>query len=596
MAKSERADWQRLVAGVLNKGRPADQQLSPEQAEARLRTELAGGLEVGPLYLRPSETPELGEPGRMPFTRGLALRDADLPWDVRQHHDDPDAALSRAAVLEDLENGVTSLWVHLGTDGIAPQDLPQVLADVQLDLAEVAVSAWDNQVNAANALLDLLRAHPGAKGGNLGHDPIGACARDGASPTLDHLLDAVRAAQSLPGVTAITIDSRVYHDTGADIVHELAIALATGVAYLRRLEQDSISPAEAFPHLRFRVAATADQFLTVATLRALRQLWARIGELSAVPEADRGAHTHAVTSLRMLTRDDPWVNILRSTIACFGSAVGGADAITVLPHDTVAGLPDRFSRRLARNTQSLLAQESHVAAVTDPAGGSWYVEALTEDVARKAWAAFQDLERGGGVIAALANGTIADLIAHARTEVDEDVATRRAPLTGVSMFPNPTEAPLVRRARRQLPANASALRPRRDSAAYEALRDRATAYAAQHGSAPAVTVRTLGSQRDFGARQLFVTNLLAAGGVLAGEDGSPVAIIASSTKAYAEHAAQSVAELRAAGAQRVLVAGRARELPEDVQVDGEVYDGMDVVAFLRDVLDRIGAPAEGAGQ
>ncbi|MBK9475155.1 MAG: methylmalonyl-CoA mutase subunit beta [Tetrasphaera sp.] len=596
-APQTRADWQRLVAAVLNKGRSDDAKLGGEDAEAALRTTLAGGLDIEPLYLRPDSESPLGMPGRMPFTRGLRLRDRDLPWDVRQHHDDPDVAQSRAAVLADLENGVSSLWIHLGVDGIAPDDLAEVLADVQLDLAEVAVSAWDNQVTAAKALLAVLRAHPGARGGNLGHDPIGACSRDGASPTLDHLIDAIRGAQSVPGLTAFTIDTRVYHDTGADVVDELAFALATGVAYLRRLEEDGVGPAEAFGHIRFRTAATADQFLTIAKVRALRRLWARVGELSGVGEADRGAHVHAVTSLRMLTRDDPWVNILRSTIACFAAAVGGADAITVLPHDTVAGLPDGFSRRLARNTQALLAQESHVAAVTDPAGGSWYVESLTSRIAEEAWGAFQDLERGGGIIAALANGTIADLIAQARSEADEDTATRRAPITGVSMFPNPTEPRLERRPRTQLPAGPGALRPRRDAIVFEALRDRAAAYAHEHGGqAPSVTVRTLGTRRDFGARELFVNNLLAAAGVHSTEEAAPVAILASNTKGYASEAAAAVAELRAAGTGHVLVAGRRKELPDGVVVDGDVHNGMDIVTLLHGILDRLGAPAEGVAR
>ena len=114
--------------------------------------------------------------------------------------------------------------------------------------------------------------------------------------------------------------------------------------------------------------------------------------------ADRGVRTHAVTSLRMASREEPFVNVLRGTLATFGASVGGADAVTVLPHDTVAGLPERFSRRLARNTQILLADESNVGRVTDPGGGSWYLESLTDEVAERVWARFQEVERAGGVL------------------------------------------------------------------------------------------------------------------------------------------------------------------------------------------------------
>jgi methylmalonyl-CoA mutase len=321
-----------------------------------------------------------------------------------------------------------------------------------------------------------------------------------------------------------------------------------------------------------------------------------VGEACGVALDGRGLRTHAVTSLRMFTREDPWVNVLRSTLATFGASVGGADAITVLPHDTALGLPERFSRRLARNTQILLADESNVGRVTDPGGGSWYLESLTDDVADAVWSRFQEVERVGGALAALADGLLRGWVDEACAERDRALATRRHPITGVSMFPaTPTAqgAPAVRRARATLPTSDTAFSPRRDSTAYERLRDRATAL-----GNPTVVVRTLGTRREFGPRQSFVTNLLAAGGLSATDAGAPVAILASSAAAYAEHGAAAVEELRASGVERVLVAGRACELGEAAGlVDGEVRDGIDVVAFLDDLLDRLtpaGATAEGA--
>src|SRR5690606_7281890 len=145
--------------------------------------------------------------------------------------------------------------------------------------------------------------------------------------------------------------------------------------------------------------ATADQFATIAKFRAARRIWARVMQVCGAPEVY--TPQHAVTSSAMLTRRDPWGNILRGTIACFGAGVGGADAITVLPFDAALGLPDAFSRRIARNTQSILLDESSVAAVIDPAGGSWYVERRTDELAHAAWAVFTEIERAGGMAAAL---------------------------------------------------------------------------------------------------------------------------------------------------------------------------------------------------
>ncbi|MFW5468649.1 methylmalonyl-CoA mutase subunit beta [Knoellia sp. CPCC 206435] len=549
------AQWRELVAGVVNKGRTEGEHLAPEEAVASMRTVLEGGLPVEPLYTRPAQPPPLGVPGEMPFTRGRALRDADVPWDVRQLHDDPDAAVTRSAVLADLEHGVTSVWLHVGADGLAATDVAQTLADVRLDLAPVVVSSWDDQVAAADALYAVLSGSP-ASSGNLGHDPLGAAARTGTPADLSPLADAVRRLTGHGGVRAVTVDTRPHADAGATVVDELGFALATGVSYLRHLESDGIEVADAFRHIEFRVSASADQFLTAAALRALRRAWARVGESVGVPADSRGAFTHAVTSGRMFSRDDAWTNILRSTIATFGASLGGADAITVLPFDTVAGLPTTFSRRIARNTQILLAEESNVARVTDPAGGAWYVEALTDEVAAAAWATFQDVERAGGMADALASGLVAQRISASVAERDHALATRTKPLTGVSTFPLAGEKPLTRTRRADLPSFAGALLPHRDSAVFEALRDRSAAYAVQHGHPPRVAVPTLDVPRA-ADRRIDAVNLLTVAGMEAVDADTDTA-----------------ASLRAT----------------DRGYEGVARD-MDVVAFLSALLDETGAPA-----
>lgn len=548
-------EWRELVAGVVNKGRPESDHLGADEAVASMRTHLEGGLTVEPLYTRPAGRPSLGAPGQMPFTRGRAVRDADVPWDVRQLHDDPDVAVTRPAVLADLEHGVTSVWLHVGADGVSASDVAEALRDVRLDLAPVVVSSWEDQVAAADALYAVLSASAAASG-NLGHDPLGASARTGASADLSPLAGAVRRLARHGEVRAITVDTRPYADAGASATDELGFALATGVAYLRHLEADGVEVAEAFRHVEFRVSAGADQFLTAASLRALRRAWARIGESVGVPESSRGAFTHAVTAGRMFSRDDAWTNILRSTLATFGASLGGADAVTVLPFDTVTGLPTPFSRRIARNTQILLAEESNVARVTDPAGGAWAVEALTDDVARAAWSAFQDVERAGGMGEALGTGLVAQRISQATAERDVALATRAQPVTGVSTFPLAGEKPLVRIARPSLSIQPHGLAPHRDSAVFEALRDRSAAYAAEHGHPPRVSVPTLDGPRAADRRN-DALNVLAVAGIEAVDGDSPAAASLVST---------------------------------DRGYEGVAAD-MDLVAFLSALLDQAGAPA-----
>ncbi|MGL5909997.1 MAG: methylmalonyl-CoA mutase family protein, partial [Phycicoccus sp.] len=443
------------------------------------------------------------------------------------------------------------------------------------------------------ALLDHTGPHDAVAGLGLGLDPVGAGLRLGATPELGPLAELVAAGVQRPGCRALTVDTTVLHDAGATEVDALAVGLATAVAYLRHLEAHGIPAATTFARLEWRVPATADQFLTAATLRALRRVWARVGEACGVPESGRGAFAHAVTSLRMTTREDPFTNVLRATLAAFGASVGGADAITVLPYDAASGLPEAFSRRLARNTQVLLAEESNVGRVTDPGGGSWYLESLTDEVARAVWRRLQEVERAGGVLHALADGLVHEWVAGATTERDRAVATRSRPLVGTSAFPDLGSAPPERRPRAVVRGGPSALVPRRDAEPFERLRERARAAS----TPPAVVVRTLGSRRDSGPRETFAENTLAAGGIRAVESGSPVAVLASSTAVYAEQGADAVARLRAEGVTHVVVAGRASELGDAAgAVDGELHAGSDVVVVLEQLLDRLGAPAAGGAR
>ncbi|MGL5247840.1 MAG: methylmalonyl-CoA mutase family protein, partial [Brooklawnia sp.] len=319
-----------------------------------------------------------------------------------------------------------------------------------------------------------------------------------------------------------------------------------------------------------------------------------------VSPAKRGARQHAVTSWREITRDDPSVNILRATIATFSAAVGGAEAITVLPFDTVWGLPNDFSRRLARNTQIVLAEESNIGRVNDPAGGAWYIESLTRQIAEAAWAEFGKIEAAGGMVAALAAGTIAETLDDLNAKRAKLLATRKLPVTGVSEFPNPGEAPITDRTQRPSAPQYAGLKWARDAEPFEALRD-ATA-----GTEAKVFLACLGTRRDFGGREGFASNYFHIAGLATSqveggsteqivaawqESGTPVACLCSSAKVYAVQGLEVATALKKAGAQQVLLAGNIKELG-DVDssgvIDGTIAMGMDVVAGLNGVLDTVG--------
>jgi len=569
-----------------------------------LRRTVATGVTVAPLYTAEDagDLPALaGVPGLPPFVRGSRAGaagvtaaggpDADVPggWDIRQRHADPDVAVTREAIASDLENGVSSLWLVLGEGAVPVRSLGEVLADVYLDLAPVTLSGG---VAAAGAFLSLVDGRTDlAPGGCLGLDPLGLHAATGEPQDLAGLVEVARRTPA--GWRSVVADGTVFADAGASAVEELGCAVAAGVAYLRALTSEGLGVDEAFAQLEFRFSATADQFTTIAALRAARRLWDRVGEASGASPAARAMRQHAVTSSVMTTRHDPWVNMLRTTVACFAAGVGGADVVTVQPFDAALGLPDAFARRIARNTQNLLVEEGSLARVLDPAGGSWYVEALTEELARAAWAWFTEIERAGGLAAALSSGLVAERIGAAWAQRSARLATRADAITGVSQFPNPAEVLPVRRP--VAPPPSGGLPRVRAAQAFEELRDRVEAVEPR----PRVYLATLGPVARHTARASFAANLFGAGGLQTptgdgagglAEARTAVACICGTDKDYASSAGELAAELRAAGATEVWLAG-----PPSLEVDGVdgyVYAGCDALAVLRSVVDHLGLPGQ----
>ncbi|OLF11378.1 methylmalonyl-CoA mutase subunit beta [Actinophytocola xanthii] len=445
-----RDQWRELVERVLRKsGLEPD---GPGGAEAALRSPTHDGFTLAPLYTAEDAAPDPGFPGLPPHVRGGRPEGRVLTgWDVRQRHVHPDPDITRRAILADLENGGTSLWLVVGAAGLPVDALADALADVYLDLAPVTLDAGPDATEAADALLAVYedRGVPAsAVRGNLGADPIGLRARTGEAGDLDSALDAAgalaaRVAASHPNLRTVVVDALPYHEAGSSDGQELGCALATGVAYLRALTAAGLDTDAAAGRLELRLAATADQFATIAKFRAARRLWARVAEVCGA--TTRVVPQHAVTSSTMMTRRDPWVNMLRTTLACFAAGVGGADAVTVLPFDAALGLPDPFARRIARNTHTILLEESRVAGVIDPAGGSWYVERYTEDLAQAAWAVFTEIERAGGIASALDSGLVEDRIGATRAARAARFAEGEEAIVGVTVFPDEDEKPLVRR-------------------------------------------------------------------------------------------------------------------------------------------------------
>lgn len=572
------------------------------------------GYRVEPLYSGTTATP------------AIAARAAARPWTVTQRIEHPDPAVANRLLVADLEGGAGAAEiVFAGSVQARPHGLPvdpagfdSLFAGVFLDMISLRIDAGEATVAAVRHLADLALARGHAADRldvSAVLDPLGLLAARGRleRPVADHVADAADLLRDGLARTVLEADGRAWHAAGATDGQELAAVLATAVHYWRGLAGAGTDLATAAAATGFTLAADQEQFRTIAKMRALRRLWWRVQSAAGITPVP--ARLHAETAWRTYSRVGPQVNLIRASIACFAAGVGGADSVTVLPFTSAVGLPDAFARRLARNTQTILIEESNLYRVTDPAAGSGLVEAETTALAEAAWAIFQAAEAAGGMAAAVASGFWADRIAAAATERAALIAKRRQPLTGVSEFPDIGEAPVAVLEAAMPPApapgraaeTAPALPAARLSEAFEVLRDAAEAKR-RDGRPPSIFLANLGRIPDFNARSTWAKNFFEAGGILAlGNDGFPdldalveafrasgttAACLCSSDTVYAETAVATAGALRAAGATQVYLAGKPAEETAPAYaaagIGPFVHVGIDVVAALAEAQRRLG--------
>jgi methylmalonyl-CoA mutase len=417
--------WRALVAKTLG-----------EKPFSVLEKTTVEGLPIAPLY----------PPGDLPGEQAFPPRpfDAAQAWDLRVLTAHPDPARANSEILADLEGGATSAVMRIdptGQTGAAigsADELARALKGVALELAPIALDAGFLAPKAADWLSACAKSSPGAKL-NVHMDPLSAFAEAGASPgpIEGHLVSAAtvgaRLAETYPHAELFLASGRVAYEAGGGEALELAFAATSAIAYAKALVRQGLPMADAFARITLGLSADADYFLTIAKLRAAREVWARI---AAACGASPQARIEARTSRRMLARQDAWTNMIRLTAAGFGAAVGGADAVVLGTFTDALGLPTAFARRQSRNSQLVLMEEAHVGRVADPAAGSGYVEALTDQLARAAWEKLQEIEAAGGIVAALTSGLVA-------RDVEAAKAARPEPkLIGVNAFPPTKEEPI----------------------------------------------------------------------------------------------------------------------------------------------------------
>jgi methylmalonyl-CoA mutase len=584
------ADWRRIAEASL-KGGSLD----------ALMSKTADGLALAPLYV-------WGDGPR-------ASRAAPGPWAAMARVDHPEAGDAHAQALEDLAGGADGLRVVFAGAtgaygfGLAKSD-PAALhrafdgvrfgegARFDLDLGPDA----EAQARGFAGLVVRSGASPESVDLSFGLDPLGALARSGRAARTPE-----EEARSLAALVAelggqgfrgpfVAADARAVHAAGGTPGHELAFALAAGLEYLRALEGGGFSLDDARAALAFRLAADADEFVTLAKFRALRLLWARVDDACGL--APRPARVDAESAWRMMSARDPYINVMRGAMAAFAAGLGGADGVSVLPFTQAIGLPDSLARRLARNSQLILLRESHLGFVADPAAGAGAFEALTRGLCETAWTLFQGIEAEGGLTRALISGAFQSRVAEAGAALAHDVARMKTQITGVSAHPDLAEVQAG-----VLPATppdfaypgervAAPLAPMRLAEPFERLRDAADALAARDGASPIVFLATVGPPGAHGRRAGFAREFFAAAGLATpagaaegfAASGARIACLCGTDEAYVERAASLATALKSAGALQVWLAGKPGTAETAAGVDGFIFAGADAVAANASLL------------
>lgn len=577
-------DWMQAVEKVL-KGKSFE----------TLVTKDIGGLKREPLYTEETSataTDPSGLPGFAPFIRGTqAVNDRFLPWHIVSRFEPGRKNADNADVLTDLNGGVSALLIDLSsceTNSRTSSQIAELLDGVQLDIAPLILRPSLNVQDGIEIFFKLIEQKGGSDSAAfLDFDPIGVAAAHDIPADLGLVPNLIEQASAWPQATLLSASGMTYHNSGADHASELAYTMATLIAYVNALTLAGLSAADALSKITITLSADTDFFAGIAKIRAARALWSQI--CKAYNVSGLAPKIHAEGSQRSYSVADPWVNILRATIATLGAGIGGANFISVAPCTSVSDGDSQLTRRVARNTQIILQEESHIGRVTDPAGGSWYIENLSRELAETAWELIQKIDAIGGIQSALETGMVAKQINELQTEMDMAVANRHIPVLGVTEFPNLGEAPLTPRQ----PFGEGPLKEYRPASVFEQLR--LTALAAR----PKVYLATFGREAQFTGRANFAANLFAAGGIDAiigsgGEDiktiakeftesGAKIAAICGTDDAYETHGEALASELKQAGVMHLWLAGKQKIAEVD-----NLYMGCNALNILQTAHQKLG--------
>ena len=542
-------------------------------------------ITIQPLYRR-EDIANLEHPKHLPGTASLVRGShpggfLKVGWEVSQELKAPTPAELNIIIHEGLNGGQTELNIVVGCGQPAcckggaaiatTEDVMTALAGVTIDAVSIYWQTGPASVPVAALVIAAAEqlGIPAARlRGGFENDPLGELAAKGTlrhplTTRFDHMAALTDyAASNAPQLRTITVKGDVYHNAGASATQELGYVIATVVSYIEEMKARGLAPETVLPHVRLRLAVGSDYFMEIAKIRAARWLWSKVAAAYGVQNAP--VHIHASTSQWNKTTYDAHTNMLRVTAEAFAAVVAGADSLHIGPYDEIAGHTDEFSRRIARNIHIILREECGLDHVIDPAGGSTYIEWLTDRIAAQSWEIFQDIEQQGGMPACLENGSIQQAVQAVCQAKFHNIRRRKDKIVGANMYPDlkggklemlapecqagqvpsnttpPSPAPVIASmdatmveqaitaakygsgkvsiaiatglANTEGAPRVAPLPPRRAAEEYEALRDASAAFATRTGSPPAILQLNVGPSRNYRLRADWTSSFFAAAG------------------------------------------------------------------------------------
>lgn len=569
------------------------------------------GIKVRPYYISEDieKLPNLNQlPGEFPFLRGNKLTDND--WEIRQDIDDNNPFEANKIAKEAILNGAQGIGFK--TDNVYdPYHMTRMLEGIDLLKTKVHFTTANSYPLMLKILLLELRnrKYDSYKvKGSFNFDPISYYLlnndfynswRDNCDE-LFHLIDEM--SEELPQFKVINVDGSLFHNCGATIVQELAYSLAVAKEYLSSLIEKGLTPEEVNSKMTFTFALGSNYFMEIAKLRAARILWAKIMEAYQADSTNScKMHIHAVTSTWNITTYDPWVNMLRVTTEAMSGAIAGVNSMTVNCFDLGYKHSDSFSRRIARNTQAILKEESYFNKVVDPSGGSYYIESLTDSIANEAWNLFLQTESHGGFLSAAQQGIIFSEINKSALERNMKVAIRDLTLLGTNQFPNLNEKMLDKI--QDIPEKErDGLKPYRGAKAFEEIRLRTEKFVAEGNKIPSVFLFTIGNLAMRKARASFTTNFFGCAGFQiidnqgfetvekgikkALNSKSEIIVVCSSDDEYAKYGIEITQKIKEKNPKvKIIIAGYPKEIIQELTQAG-VDDFIHVRSNILDILNK----------